>query len=81
MHPINGNKRKEMAMTSSQALAVARHVQNANYGSFASALSCAYILADQDNRERLLQAFGDLFARIQGDMLAYQAFEASRGAA
>lgn len=68
-------------MTSSEALAVARHVQNANYGSFASALSCAYILADQDNRERLLQAFGDLFARIQGDMLAYQAFEASRGAA
>lgn len=66
-------------MTSCEALAVARHVHNANYGSFASALSCAYILADQDNRERLLQAFGDLFARIQGDMLAYQAFEASRG--
>lgn len=66
-------------MTTSEALAIARHVQNANYGSFASALSCAYILADQDNRERLLTAFGDLFARIQGDMLAYQAFEASRG--
>lgn len=66
-------------MTTSEALAVARHVQNANYGSFCSALSCAYILADQDNRERLLQAFGDLFARIQGDMLAYQAFEAARG--
>lgn len=66
-------------MTTSEALAVVRHIQNANYGSFASALSCAYILADQDNRERLLNAFGDLFARIQGDMLAYQAFEASRG--
>ena len=67
------------AMTTSEALAIARHLQDANYGSFASALSCTYILADQDNRERLLTAFGDLFERIQRDMLAYQDFEAQRG--
>lgn len=68
-----------MAMTTSEALAVARHVHESNYGSFASALACTYMLADQDNRERLLQAFGDLFSRIQRDMLAYQAFQAERG--
>jgi len=63
-------------MTTSEALAVARHVQNANYGSFCSALTCTYMLADESNREKLLQAFGELFKRIQGDMLAYAEFQA-----
>jgi hypothetical protein len=58
----------------SQALAVCHHIQSANYGSFASALSCTYILADQDNREKLLNAFSELFIRINGDREAYEAF-------
>lgn len=63
-------------MTDSQALEVCRHIQAANYGSFASALSCTYMLADADNRTKLLNAFEDLFSRIQGDMKAYNAFMA-----
>ncbi len=63
-------------MTDSQALAVCRHIQAANYGSFASALSCTYVLADSDNRLKLLTAFSDLFKRIEGDMLAYAEFTA-----
>ena len=63
-------------MTDSQALAVCRHIQAANYGSFASALSCAYLLADSDNCLKLLGAFLDLFKRIEGDMLAYAEFTA-----
>lgn len=64
-------------MNDTQALAVCRHINKANYGSFASALACTYMLADQDNREKLLTAFLDLFQRIERDMLAYQAFEAN----
>ena len=68
-------------LTHSEALDVVRHIHAANYGSFASALACAYQLADQDNRETLLKAFHGLFERIHGDMLAYQAFQAERGQA
>lgn len=35
-------------------------------GSFAAAIAEAYFAADQHNRERLLQAFGDLFERFRG---------------
>ena len=63
-------------MTDSQALAVCRHIQAANYGSFVSALSCAYLLADSDNRLKLLGAFSDLFSRIEADMIAYTEFTA-----
>ena len=34
-------------------------------GSFAAAIAEAYFAADKHNRERLLQAFGDLFARFK----------------
>lgn len=65
-------------MTNSQALAVCRHIQSANYGSFASALSCTYMLADSDNRQKLLETFSDLFSRIEGDMIAYNDFLAAK---
>jgi hypothetical protein len=65
-------------LTDSQALAVCRHIQAANYGSFASALSCTYILADQSNRETLLMAFSELFSRIHGDMVAYENFTSTQ---
>lgn len=65
-------------LTDSQALAVCRHIQSANYGSFASALSCTYVLADQWNREKLLEAFSDLFSRIHGDMVAYENFTSTQ---
>ena len=62
-------------LTHDQAFKVCKHIQYANYGSFASALSCTYMLADQDNRQKLLEAFSDLFNRINGDMVAYEAFQ------
>lgn len=65
-------------MNQDQAHRVARHIQSANYGSFASALSCAYLLGDSDNREKLLQAFLGLFERVERDMLAYEAFEGAK---
>jgi hypothetical protein len=62
-------------LTHDQAFKVCKHIQSANYGSFANALSCTYMLADQHNREKLLEAFSDLFSRINGDMVAYEAFQ------
>jgi hypothetical protein len=63
-------------MTDSQALLICRHIQAANYGSFVSALSCAYLLADSDNRLKLIGAFSDLFSRIEADIIAYAEFTA-----
>ena len=67
-----------MAINTSQVLAVCHHINKANYGSFASALACTYLLADQSNREKLLNAFSELFERVQGDMLAFEQFNAER---
>jgi hypothetical protein len=67
-------------MTNDQAHKVALHISRANYGSFASALACAYLLGDQDNREKLLQAFLGLFERIERDMVAFEEFNATQGA-
>lgn len=64
-------------LTNDQTWKVAKRMQD-HYGSFASAISCAYMLADQDNKERLLTAFSDLFARVHADMVAYDAFQASK---
>ncbi len=64
-------------MNTTQAMTVCRHIEKANYGSFTSALACTYMLADQDNREKLLQAFSDVFERIERDMLAYHQFMAN----
>ena len=67
-------------MHQDQALKVANHITRANYGSFASALAYAYLLADQDNRAKLLQAFLDLFQRIERDMVAYAEFTSTQEA-
>ena len=56
-------------LTADQAWKAAKIMQD-HYGSFASAISCAYMLADQDNKERLLQAFGDLFQRVHDNYMA-----------
>lgn len=61
-------------MTQDQVRKVCQHINSANYGSFASALACTYLLADSDNRQKLINAFDDLFKRIEGDMLAYNDF-------
>ena len=67
-------------MHQDQALKVANYITQANYGSFASALAYAYLLADQDNRAKLLQAFLDLFQRIERDMVAYAEFTSTQEA-
>ena len=61
-------------MTNDDAHAVAMRMRD-HYGSFASAIACAYMLADQSNRETLLQAFNGLFSRVHADMVAYEAFQ------
>jgi hypothetical protein len=61
-------------LTHDQAHKVARRMQD-HYGSFASAIACAYMLADQSNRETLLTAFADLFGRVHADMVAYEQFQ------
>ncbi len=60
-------------LTHDQALKAAHRMQH-QYGSFASAISCAYMLADQNNRETLLTAFSDLFSRVHADSVAYDQF-------
>ena len=67
-------------MNQDQALKIANYITQANYGSFASALAYAYLLADQDNRAKLLQAFLDLFQRVEQDMVTYAEFIASQEA-
>ena len=67
-----------MNMQLDQALAIANHASRGHYGSFASALGCAYILADQWNREKLLAAFSDLFQRIADDLAAHEQFLAAK---
>ena len=67
-------QRNEMnTLTHDQAYKTAKRMQD-HYGSFASAIACAYMLADQNNRETLLTAFSDLFSRVHADMVAYDQF-------
>lgn len=61
-------------LTHDQAYKVAKRMRD-HYGSFASAIACAYMLADQSNRETLLTAFSDLFNRVHADMVAYEQFQ------
>ena len=61
-------------LTEDQAYATAKRMQH-HYGSFASAIACAYMLADQNNRETLLTAFSGLFSRVHADMVAYEQFQ------
>lgn len=53
-----------MNMNSDQLYKVTRILENGTYGSFFSAIGCAYQLADADNKLKLLNAFGDDFQRI-----------------
>lgn len=48
---------------SPQDLHRAAHLMIERGGSFAASIGSAYLAADSDNRRRLLEAFGDLFAR------------------
>ncbi len=61
-------------LTHDQAYKTAKRMRD-HYGSFASAIACAYMLADQSNRETLLTAFADLFNRVHADMVAYEQFQ------
>jgi hypothetical protein len=39
-------------------------MQSGRHGQFCAAIADAFFLADPTNREKLLAAFGDLFARV-----------------
>ena len=56
-------------LTEQQAFQAAQVLQH-YYGSFASAISCAYFLADSDNKAKLLEAFEDLFQRAYNGLQA-----------
>ena len=43
------------------------------YGGFASAIACAYFLADTDNKAKLLETFNDLFQRAHNGLEAVNA--------
>ena len=39
-------------------------MQSGRHGQFCAFIADAYLIADPTNREKLLAAFGDLFARV-----------------
>ena len=51
-------------MNSDQLYKVAKILERGVYGSFFSAIGCALQLADSDNKQRLIDAFGDTFQRV-----------------
>lgn len=53
-----------MKLTESQIHEAAKIMADRHYGGFASALACAYFMADSSNKARILEAFGDLFERV-----------------
>jgi hypothetical protein len=72
-HLFNYQRNEMNTLTHDQAHKTAKRMQD-HYGSFASAIACAYMLADTNNRETLLTAFADLFGRVHADMVAYEQF-------
>lgn len=50
-------------MNDHQLHRAAIEMESGRHGSFSAALAVAYFAADTHNRERLIAAFGDLFAR------------------
>jgi len=57
-------------LTDQQMFEAARHMQTANYGSFAACIASAYIVADAGNKDRIAKGFSDLFNRVYRDLLA-----------
>lgn len=51
-------------MTPSQLHRAASEMKSGRHGQFCAAIADAYLIADPTNREKLLDAFGDLFARV-----------------
>lgn len=51
-------------MSPSQLHRAALEMQSGRHGQFCAAIADAFFLADPTNREKLLAAFGDLFARV-----------------
>jgi hypothetical protein len=51
-------------MTDAQMHRAAVAMQSGTHGHFATSIGDAYIAADPTNRERLADAFPDLFARV-----------------
>lgn len=51
-------------MTDAQMHRAAVAMQSGTHGNFAASIGDAYICADPTNRERLADAFPDLFARV-----------------
>ena len=50
-------------MTADQLHRAAREMETGRHGRFSATIAAAYFAADDRNRERLIAAFGDLFAR------------------
>jgi hypothetical protein len=65
-------------MNKDEATIAAKQMIDANYGSFAQTLSTAYLLADEENRKKILSVFDELFSRAYSDKVAYAAFLAKK---
>lgn len=55
-------------MTTDQAHKSAYAMSKGRYGSFAEFIGCAYLVADNNNKETLLEAFKSLFETVLSDI-------------
>ena len=62
-------------LTYDQIYKVAKILEKGTYGSFFSAIGCALQLADSDNQQRLLDAFGDKFQRVYDNAIEAEKIE------
>jgi hypothetical protein len=56
-------------MTHDQAHKSAKAMSYGRYGSFAQHIGCAYLVADNNNKETLLEAFKSLFETVLSDVV------------
>ena len=55
-------------LDSSMLFKVAQDLRTGKHGAFMAYIGEAYLVADQHNQDKLLQAFGDVFDRIYRDI-------------
>ena len=61
--------------TYDQIYKIAKILERGTYGSFFSAIGCALQLADSDNQQRLLEAFGDKFQQVYENAIQAEKIE------
>lgn len=62
-------------MNADQLYKVAKILERGTYGSFFSAIGCALQLADSNNTDRLVEAFGDKFQIVYNNAVEAEKLE------